>query len=176
VRAGLVPSYERGATLEAAPQRPVAPRSCACARRPFVCPALRAPCLPTGHADAAQAANAANAAAVPRYSRGDTLFREGEDAHEMFILTSGRVQVALQGKDGKVHNIGQRGAGECWCVARARWCRCCLPSCLLPSPHERPHERPHQRPRQRPHQRPRQRPHQRSSKRTRNVVAEATVC
>ena len=47
------------------------------------------------------------------YTRGDTLFREGEDAHEMYIITSGRVQVALQGKDGRVHTIGQRGAGEC---------------------------------------------------------------
>ena len=46
------------------------------------------------------------------YTRGDTLFREGEDAHEMYIITSGRVQVALQGKDGRVHTIGQRGAGE----------------------------------------------------------------
>ena len=48
-----------------------------------------------------------------KYGKGDTLFREGEDAHEMFIITSGLVQVALQGKDGKVQTVGQRGLGEC---------------------------------------------------------------
>jgi CRP/FNR family cyclic AMP-dependent transcriptional regulator len=48
-----------------------------------------------------------------RYKRGDTLFREGEDARHMFIITSGRVQVACEGKDGRRHLIGQRGAGEC---------------------------------------------------------------
>ena len=48
-----------------------------------------------------------------RYERGDTLFREGDDASHMFIITAGRVQVACQGKDGRVHTIGQREAGEC---------------------------------------------------------------
>ena len=28
-----------------------------------------------------------------RYARGEALFREGEDAHEMYIITSGHVQV-----------------------------------------------------------------------------------
>ena len=48
-----------------------------------------------------------------RYARGDTLFKEGEDAHEMYIITSGQVQVALQGKGGRAQVVGQRGAGEC---------------------------------------------------------------
>jgi len=48
-----------------------------------------------------------------RYGRGDTLFREGEDARHMFIITSGRVQVACEGRDGRRKMIGQRGAGEC---------------------------------------------------------------
>ena len=49
-----------------------------------------------------------------KYGKGDTLFREGEDAHEMFIITSGLVQVALQGKDGKVQTVGQRAWRVLW--------------------------------------------------------------
>ena len=48
-----------------------------------------------------------------RYGRGDTLFREGEDARQMFIITEGKVQVACEGPDGRRHTIGTRGAGEC---------------------------------------------------------------
>ena len=48
-----------------------------------------------------------------RYAKGEHLFREGEDARHMFIITSGRVQVACEGKDGRRYTIGQRGAGEC---------------------------------------------------------------
>ena len=48
-----------------------------------------------------------------RYGCGENIFREGEDARHMFIITSGRVQVACEGKDGRRYTIGQRGAGEC---------------------------------------------------------------
>ena len=48
-----------------------------------------------------------------RYAKGEHIFREGEDARHMFIITSGQVQVACEGKDGRRYTIGQRGAGEC---------------------------------------------------------------
>ena len=65
----------------------------------------RAPCRTRTHA-----ARAPHGTYTPRLDAvrrsGAAQFREGEDAHEMYIITSGRVQVALQGKDGRTHTIG----------------------------------------------------------------------
>jgi CRP-like cAMP-binding protein len=47
-----------------------------------------------------------------QYGPGDELFHEGDNATHMYILRSGKVQVACQGKDGRTHIVGTRGAGE----------------------------------------------------------------
>jgi len=47
------------------------------------------------------------------YSHGASLFHEGDEGTAMYIIKSGRVEVACDGRDGRKHTIGQRGAGEC---------------------------------------------------------------
>jgi len=45
--------------------------------------------------------------------QGETLFRQGDEGNHMFIIKSGRVQVTVEGKDGRKHIVGERGRGEC---------------------------------------------------------------
>jgi len=48
-----------------------------------------------------------------RYPHGAVLFREGDEADHMYIIKAGSVQVSCDGRDGRKHTIGRRGAGEC---------------------------------------------------------------
>jgi CRP-like cAMP-binding protein len=45
---------------------------------------------------------------------GDAIFREGESAHEMFVLLDGEVEVVKKSRAGREHRIALLGPGDCF--------------------------------------------------------------
>jgi CRP-like cAMP-binding protein len=45
---------------------------------------------------------------------GDTIFREGEPAHEMYVLLDGEVEVLKKSRQGREHRIALLGPNDCF--------------------------------------------------------------
>jgi CRP/FNR family cyclic AMP-dependent transcriptional regulator len=69
---------------------------------------------------------------------GDTIFREGEPAHEMYVLLDGEVEVVKKSRQGREHRIALLGPTDCFgemsvidMQARSATVRAVAPSRLL---------------------------------------------
>src|SRR5262245_6479892 len=49
---------------------------------------------------------------IRRFEANDTLFREGNEAYEMYVVLSGHVHIEKDGPSGKTVYLAQRGPGE----------------------------------------------------------------
>src|SRR5215472_614100 len=49
-----------------------------------------------------------------RYSAGDTIFREGDSAHEMFVVLEGEVEVVKHSRRGRDHRVAMLGPTDCF--------------------------------------------------------------
>jgi CRP/FNR family cyclic AMP-dependent transcriptional regulator len=51
---------------------------------------------------------------VQRFGPGDTIFREGEPAHEMYVVLEGEVEVVRKSRKGRDHRIAILGPTDCF--------------------------------------------------------------
>ncbi len=51
---------------------------------------------------------------VQRFSPGDTVFREGDAAHEMYVVLDGEVEVLRKSRKGRDHRIAILGPTDCF--------------------------------------------------------------
>lgn len=57
-------------------------------------------------------ATVAARAAVRSFARGDVIFREGDEAHEVFVVRAGRVAIATHAPDGRESVVALMEAGD----------------------------------------------------------------
>jgi CRP-like cAMP-binding protein len=51
---------------------------------------------------------------VHRFAPGDTIFREGDPAHEMYVVLDGEVEVVRKSRKGRDHRIAILGPTDCF--------------------------------------------------------------
>ena len=49
-----------------------------------------------------------------RFATGDTIFREGDAAHEMFVVLDGEVEVVKHSRRGRDHRVAMLGPTDCF--------------------------------------------------------------